>query len=243
MLFRSAAAKLLGLDAEQIRQALNLAGTPNITLRQTRAGELSEWKGCAFANASRNGVFAALLALGTNQVISQIWARPRPSAAHPLDVHLWFTNASTDPSFPSDHSAAAFAVAFALFFVSRKWIYTAVNRATELKNVVFFNGATSGDEGANDAILDAYLEKKVSNYVKQDLERGREVTENFVTKEWLKAQFGKVCHDCGDCFRFDIRDGRVESNLSADRVDCSECHHLNNIVPLCVSCNQRKSCW
>jgi len=58
----AAAAKLLGLPKERILQALNLAGTPNITLRQTRAGELSEWKGCAFANASRNGVFAALLA-------------------------------------------------------------------------------------------------------------------------------------------------------------------------------------
>jgi len=58
----AAAAKLFGLDAERITQALNLAGTPNVTLRQTRAGELSEWKGCAFANASRNGVFAAMLA-------------------------------------------------------------------------------------------------------------------------------------------------------------------------------------
>ncbi|MBI3865011.1 MAG: MmgE/PrpD family protein [Planctomycetia bacterium] len=58
----AAAAKLFGLDAGKIEQALNLAGTPNITLRQTRAGELSEWKGCAFANASRNGVFAAMLA-------------------------------------------------------------------------------------------------------------------------------------------------------------------------------------
>ncbi len=58
----AAAAKLLGLPASQIEQALNLAGTPNVALRQTRAGELSEWKGCAFANAARNGVFAALLA-------------------------------------------------------------------------------------------------------------------------------------------------------------------------------------
>ena len=58
----AAAARLLGLPADKILQALNLAGTPNVTLRQTRAGELSEWKGCAFANASRNGVFAALLA-------------------------------------------------------------------------------------------------------------------------------------------------------------------------------------
>jgi 2-methylcitrate dehydratase len=58
----AAAAKLFGLDVEHIAQALNLAGTPNVTLRQTRAGELSEWKGCAFANASRNGMFAAMLA-------------------------------------------------------------------------------------------------------------------------------------------------------------------------------------
>lgn len=58
----AAAAKLMKLDVERTTQALNLAGTPNVTLRQTRAGELSEWKGCAFANASRNGVFAAMLA-------------------------------------------------------------------------------------------------------------------------------------------------------------------------------------
>jgi 2-methylcitrate dehydratase len=42
--------------------ALGLAGVCNTALRQTRAGELSMWKGCAFANAARNGVFAALLA-------------------------------------------------------------------------------------------------------------------------------------------------------------------------------------
>lgn len=58
----AAAAKLLGLSPDKIEQALNIAGTPNTALRQTRAGELSEWKGCAFANASRNGVFSALLA-------------------------------------------------------------------------------------------------------------------------------------------------------------------------------------
>ncbi|MBI4530380.1 MAG: MmgE/PrpD family protein, partial [Candidatus Latescibacteria bacterium] len=50
------AAKLMGLSEEEIHHALGLSGTPNIALRQTRAGELSMWKGCAFANASRNGV-------------------------------------------------------------------------------------------------------------------------------------------------------------------------------------------
>src|SRR5437762_2679746 len=57
-----AACKLLGLDAGRTTHAVGLAGVCNVALRQTRAGELSMWKGCAFANAARNGVFAALLA-------------------------------------------------------------------------------------------------------------------------------------------------------------------------------------
>jgi 2-methylcitrate dehydratase len=57
-----AAGKLLGLNTEQLTHAQGLAGVPNNALRQTRVGMLSHWKGCAFANASRNGVFAALLA-------------------------------------------------------------------------------------------------------------------------------------------------------------------------------------
>ncbi|MBL8795804.1 MAG: MmgE/PrpD family protein [Planctomycetia bacterium] len=57
-----AAGKLLHLDPVPLTHAIGLAGVCNVALRQTRAGELSEWKGCAFANAARNGVFATLLA-------------------------------------------------------------------------------------------------------------------------------------------------------------------------------------
>jgi 2-methylcitrate dehydratase len=57
-----AAAKLLGLSHAQAVHALGIAGTTGTALRLTRAGELSMWKGCAFAHAARNGVFAALLA-------------------------------------------------------------------------------------------------------------------------------------------------------------------------------------
>lgn len=57
-----AAGKLLGLDVDQLEQAVNLAGVNAAAVRQTRVGQLSHWKGCAFANAARNGVFAAWLA-------------------------------------------------------------------------------------------------------------------------------------------------------------------------------------
>jgi 2-methylcitrate dehydratase len=53
---------LLGLNERKFGHAMNLAINNNISMRQTRAGELSMWKGCTAANASRNSVFAALLA-------------------------------------------------------------------------------------------------------------------------------------------------------------------------------------
>lgn len=53
---------MLDFGEETMVHALGLAGVPNNAMRQTRVGELSMWKGCAFANASRNGVFAAMLA-------------------------------------------------------------------------------------------------------------------------------------------------------------------------------------
>jgi 2-methylcitrate dehydratase len=57
-----AAGKLMGLKVDQLTEAVNLALNSHITMRQVRAGELSMMKGCAFANAARNGVFSALLA-------------------------------------------------------------------------------------------------------------------------------------------------------------------------------------
>ena len=54
-----AAGTLMGLDVDRLEQAVNLAGVASPALRQTRAGTLSEWKGIAFANAARNGVFSA----------------------------------------------------------------------------------------------------------------------------------------------------------------------------------------
>ncbi|PYK51423.1 MAG: MmgE/PrpD family protein [Verrucomicrobia bacterium] len=57
-----ASAKLMKLDAQKTRHAVNIAGVAGAAMRQARVGELSHWKGVAFANAARHGVFSALLA-------------------------------------------------------------------------------------------------------------------------------------------------------------------------------------
>ena len=56
------AAKGLGLSEEQTCQAVNMAVAGNLALYQTRIGDVSMWKGCAYANSSRNAVFTSLLA-------------------------------------------------------------------------------------------------------------------------------------------------------------------------------------
>lgn len=60
----AAAAKLMGLNTEQTRNALAIAVTTGNYLRQTRIGAISGWKAAAFAKAARNAVEAAMYARG-----------------------------------------------------------------------------------------------------------------------------------------------------------------------------------
>lgn len=57
-----AGGKLMGLPRVGMANAVSLSLVPNMATFQTRTGELSNWKGCAAANAARNAVFALLLA-------------------------------------------------------------------------------------------------------------------------------------------------------------------------------------
>ena len=57
-----AAAHAIDLTQQQTFQALNIGIASNIALYQTHIGDVSMWKGCAYANASRNAVFATQLA-------------------------------------------------------------------------------------------------------------------------------------------------------------------------------------
>ncbi len=58
----AAAGRILGLTSDQLGQAISIAVTANIATRQTRAGELSMWKGLATPLAASNGVLAAMMA-------------------------------------------------------------------------------------------------------------------------------------------------------------------------------------
>ena len=57
-----AAGKLLGLTRAQMSHCISMAVVPNVALNQGRIGHLSMWKAVACGQASRAGLFAALLA-------------------------------------------------------------------------------------------------------------------------------------------------------------------------------------
>jgi 2-methylcitrate dehydratase len=56
------AGTILGLEREQLRSAIGIAGTAHNALRVTRTEGISEWKGIASANAARNAVYSVFLA-------------------------------------------------------------------------------------------------------------------------------------------------------------------------------------
>jgi 2-methylcitrate dehydratase len=121
-----AAAKLLGLSHDQTVSALGIAGTTGTALRLTRAGELSMWKGCAFAFAARNGLFATLLAaqgltgpaplfegeMGFIQQVSGPFSLPKLGGPIAAD---WMLPKTYIKFVPAEyHSQSAIAAAFTL---------------------------------------------------------------------------------------------------------------------------------
>lgn len=125
----TAAAKLLKLDADRTTHAVGIAGVCNTALRQTRSGELSMWKGCAFANAARNGVFAATLAadgltgpapifegdLGFFNLVARTAFAPAPFGGEPANADGFMINKTYIKFWPAEyHSQSAIDAALQL---------------------------------------------------------------------------------------------------------------------------------
>ncbi|MDY3563651.1 MmgE/PrpD family protein [Gemmata sp. JC673] len=117
-----AAAKLMKLDVTKLTHTVGLAGVCNVALRQTRSGELSMWKGCAFANAARNGVFAATLAadgmtgpapifegdLGFFKLVAREAFTPAPFGGEPGNADGFMINKTYIKFWPAEyHSQSA----------------------------------------------------------------------------------------------------------------------------------------
>jgi undecaprenyl-diphosphatase len=76
-----------------------------------RPGRWYRWKITCLSGLASGG-----LGLLAAQAISHLWVRERPFEAHPAQT-LLLASPSHEPSFPSDHAVAAFAIAFSVALI------------------------------------------------------------------------------------------------------------------------------
>jgi undecaprenyl-diphosphatase len=94
-----------------------------------------KWKSVNGRRGVAGAGLSALMALGIAHFLAGLWDRARPYEAH-ANAHL-FISPSPDPSFPSDHATAAFALAVAVFLWHRRagWLMLGMATAVALSRV------------------------------------------------------------------------------------------------------------
>jgi undecaprenyl-diphosphatase len=102
------------------------AATLVVVFLAAQGARWRDWRRAAVAAALSAG-----MALAIGSVISGLVDRARPFVADPGQVHL-FVSHSSDPSFPSDHATASFAIAVAILLRKRGWGLVALAAATLL---------------------------------------------------------------------------------------------------------------
>ena len=103
--------------------------------------------------------------------------------------------------------------------------------ATELKNALFYDYDENAEK--EEAMLQ-YFARKVDRRKQQDKKAKRDVQNLcYVTVGWLTGCLGKSCSGCGDALIYE----RGKSNLTANRIDNTVGHEIDNAVPLCCWCN------
>ena len=107
------------------------------------------------------------------------------------------------------------------------------------KKVKFFD---YDENKENEEQMLQYFQRKVEKYMQQDKKAKRPIDENrYITKEILAGWVGLSCNSCGDCLTYNRTGGKIECNITAQRVDNTEGHVVENVLPYCVYCNTAMS--
>ena len=123
-------------------------------------------------------------------------------------------------------------------FVNRRWLWTAITRATDLNNVWFYEYS---EKTFNTKIIKSYFCKKIEGYKLQDTKANRTLSDNYVTVDWLEKCINKPCCHCGCNLELNFDTAFPTSNITAQRTDNSQDHNLDNIIPMCDICNKSLS--
>ena len=97
--------------------------------------------------------------------------------------------------------------------------------------------------GFNNTLLKKCVKDKIEGYKQQDTKANRNFNlDNYIHIIWLVKCFQKSCTSCGTSFEAFLGSiGNSRCNLTANRIDNDLSHELDNIEPMCVSCNSKLS--
>ena len=121
--------------------------------------------------------------------------------------------------------------------VSREWCWTAITRCVDFRKARFFKN-DEFEKQLNKHMIMIYFKNKVENYKIQDRKAKREINEEeYITAEWCLDNFKNRCQKCNTPFNFEIKQGKLCSNFTAQRICNDTSHEIDNCVGYCYYCN------
>jgi len=129
-------------------------------------------------------------------------------------------------------------------YVDRNFVWTAITRVRDLKNITFFEHSPEEVERLEDSKLRQYIKLKIDGNKRQDIDAKRKIENNkFVDVQWFCQEVLKHdrCPLC-NCKFYVVMDEKkqIKCNISIDRIDNRIAHHKYNCHLMCVECNKSK---
>ena len=122
-------------------------------------------------------------------------------------------------------------------YVDRNFIWTALTRATDLKNITIFEHSIEECQVLEESKKKQKLTLKIEGYKTQDKQAKRTFnTDDYVNVDWINSQEQK-CFHCGIHFYYHMENGDAETNLTVDRIDNHIAHVKKNCRLCCINCN------
>ena len=81
------------------------------------------------------------------------------------------------------------------------------------------------------------FENKIEGYKEQDKVADREIDENYINEHWWLNHFHGCCAHSGIKFYIEMKQGKLSTNFTAQRLDNTLCHSVDNCTPYCKYCN------
>lgn len=132
-------------------------------------------------------------------------------------------------------------------YVDREFIWTAITRGTDLKNITVFVHSADDIFRLTNSKKEQYFRFKIEGYKSQDKKAGRVwekkdyIDLDYIRQAWRDLGDKKYCKFCSTPFEIYLDENNVKSNITFDRIDCSKAHTKDNLQMMCHSCNCQKS--